>query len=203
MNNELMNTHDIASEHEFTPRTDYYDVLTVKVVSSTPNRQVDDSDTVYFDLPTQGWYPGEVRQHLRDTANQVAIQNYVLKESSSEVNWGASGASLEIVLQVASSIADGTIPVIVGAALDQLVMRAKARRQPIGFLDEETAVHFAKRHLAIGHGEQFADLRVNAIELEHSQSAIVIITGSAGRYVCTCSRTKGGLTMTRVKRTMS
>jgi len=196
-----MSTHDIDSQHDFTPGSDYYDVLTVKVVSSTPEREIDDTEAIYFDLPTQGWHPGEVRQHLRGTANQAPIQNYVLKESSTEVNWGASGAGLEIVLQVANSIADGTIPALIGAALDQLVMRASARRQPVGFLDEESAVHYAKRYLSIGHGERYADLQVTKLELDHSQSATVTLTGAAGTYECTCSRTKGGMTMTRVKKT--
>lgn len=202
MNNEQMNAHDISPQHDFRPETDYYDTLTVKVVSSTPDRQVDDSEAVYFDLPAQGWYPGEVRQHLRDTANQAPIQNYVLKENSTELSWGASGAGLEIILQVANAIADGTIPVLVGAALDQLVMRAKARRQPEGFLNEEAAIQYAKRRISMGHGEQYDELRVIEVELDHALSAIVSISGSAGRrYECTCSQTKGGLTMTRVKKT--
>lgn len=192
--------HDDSRQDNFAPQTDYYDSLIVKLVSSTPERDVDDTEAVFYDLPAQGWYPGEIRQHLRATANQAPIQNYVLKEQSTETNWGASGGGLEIILQVASTIADGTIPVLVGAALDQLVTRTKSGRQFTGFPDEEAAVRYAKWRIGMGYGERQDELHVLEVELDATQTAVVVLSGSKGkRYECTCSQTKGGLVMTRVK----
>lgn len=193
-------SRDDSRQHNFAPQTDYYDSLIVKLVSSTPERNVDDTEAVFFDLPAQGWYPGEVRQHLRATANQAPIQNYVLKEQSTETNWGASCGGLEIILQVAGTIADGTIPVLIGAALDQLVTRTQSRWQPAGFPDEEAAVRYAKWRIGMGYGERQDELHVLEVELDVTQTAVVVLSGSKGkRYECTCSQTKGGLVMTRVK----
>ncbi|KSU76106.1 hypothetical protein [Pseudarthrobacter enclensis] len=196
-----MNTANAdAREHGFAPQTDYYDSLVVRLVPSTPERDVDDTEAVFYDLPAQGWYPGEIRQHLRETANKAPIQNYVLKERSTEVNWGASGGGLEIILQVASSIADETIPVIVGAALDQLLTRTRRRRQTSGFTDQDAAVRYVKWRISLGYGEGQDQLHVLEVELDDTQAARIILAGSKGkRYECTCSQTKGGLTMTRVK----
>ena len=191
---------DDSRQHDFAPQTDYYDSLIVKLVPSTPERDVDDSEAVFYDLPAQGWFPGEIRQHLRETANQAPIQNYVLKEQSTELNWGASGGGLEILLQVASSIADGTIPVIVGAALDQLITRTRRGRQLSGFTDQDAAIQYAKWRISMGYGERQDQLHVLEVELDDTKTAVVVLSGSQGkRYECTCSQTKGGLIMTRVK----
>lgn len=116
------------------------------------------------------------------------------------MSWGASGAGLEIILQVAGTIADGTIPVLVGAALDQLVMRTKSRRQPSGFADEAAAVRYAKWRIGLGYGERQDELQVVEVELDVTQTAVVVLSGSRGRrFECTCSQTRGGLVKTRVK----
>lgn len=73
---------------------------------------------------------------------------------------------------------------------------------PAGFLNEETAVQYAIHRIAVSYGERHNDLRVTEVVLDGQLSAVVSLTGPTGRrYECAISQTKGGLSMTRVKKT--
>lgn len=103
----------------YVPRTEYFDRITIHLVSTVESGYEQDDDRVIeISIDSSAtWMPGELRQRIEDTIRESDEFGYRISEQTGISNWGASGSGTNLTVQLASAVLDSGI----GAALTKML----------------------------------------------------------------------------------